>query len=105
MLGYWQILIPVTSNSGNTFAEGRHALFYDYVTERCGGISIYPDIEGAWRTPSGRLQKEKMRPVQFAVSGDAMAHTIAEQARVFYQQDAVLLVKLSSHATLIDGTT
>lgn len=101
MLGYWQILIPVTSNSGNAFAEGRHALFYDYVTERCGGISIYPDIQGVWRTPAGRLQKEKMRPVQFAVKGDQVALNIAKEARVFYQQDEMLLVKLSDNALFV----
>jgi hypothetical protein len=64
------VLVPLTSNTGDPFPEELFETFERHLVSLAGGITRRGDVEGVWRTPDGDLQRERSRAYTMTVDAD-----------------------------------
>lgn len=103
MQDVFQVLVPVADNWGALFGREKHDLFYDFVRERTGGVTILPEVKGQWRDPrTGKLFLESMIPVNIATSAEVF-EDIARHAAAFYEQNCIFTCKVGTHVQFVDA--
>ncbi|RYZ17178.1 MAG: hypothetical protein EOO70_02680 [Myxococcaceae bacterium] len=88
-----QILIPVASNEGVTFAPAHHDAFEAFVIDRFGGLTFAGTVQGAW-LDNGQLYRDTCRLYQVAVTSLTDGGKVGEVvsfAKVHYAQLAICL--------------
>ncbi|HSY99169.1 MAG TPA: hypothetical protein VK788_06720 [Terriglobales bacterium] len=103
VLDLWEVLVPLASNDGVPFSEDHHEAFRRVVRGLPGnrGTTTRPAGDGDWQDcDTGKVYAEKMIPIRFRAC-KADAERIAEHARKFYGQIAVMAYKIASGHDII----
>lgn len=106
VLDLWEILVPLASNDGVPFSEDQHEAFRRVVRGLPGnrGTTTRPAGDGDWQDcDTGKVYAEKMIPIRFRAC-KADVQRIAEHARKFYGQIAVMAYKIASGHDIIVAT-
>lgn len=106
VLDLWEILVPLASNDGVPFPEDHHEAFRRIVRGLPGnsGTTTRPAGDGDWQDgDTGKVYAEKIIPIRFRAC-KADAERIAEHARKFYGQIAVMAYKIASGHDIIMAT-
>ena len=106
VLDLWEVLVPLASNDGVPFSEDHHEAFRRVVRGLPGnsGTTTRPAGDGDWQDgDTGKVYAEKMIPIRFRAC-KADAERIAEHARKFYGQIAVMAYKIASGHDIIMAT-
>jgi hypothetical protein len=107
VLDLWEILVPLASNDGVPFSEDHHESFRRVVRGLPGnsGTTTRPAGDGDWQDGNtGKVYVEKMIPIRFRAC-KADAHRIADHARKFYGQIAVMAYKIAAGHDIIMVTS
>ena len=72
------VLVPLKSNEGHPFEEHLFRKFERHIVSLTGGITRRGDVEGIWRTPGGRLQRERSRAYMTTADAARAEHVMNE---------------------------
>jgi hypothetical protein len=70
------------------------------VKEVSGGMTIHMPSIGKWVSPEGKVFEERMIPVNF-IATEAQARDIVRHTIEYYEQEAVLCIKLAEDFILM----
>lgn len=96
----WEILVPTVRNDGRPFRLRYHRVWDERVKAISGGITIVNPVKGTWISPEGEEFKERMIPVRIMCSREEILQ-IAEMTKEYYEQLAVMVVKVSDETFII----
>lgn len=88
------VLVPVSGNDGVPFAEADFAAFEDLLVDLAGGFTRHGDVTGAWRSPDGRLYRDRSRSYSVTVPTDRIedvASTIERAVTARFGQEAAMI--------------
>ena len=97
----FELLIPLTDNSGHKFTDSHNAKFFQFVRNLAGGLTALSPANGQW-VDSGKVYKERVRPIRIACN-PATIRKIAEYAKQFYKQFSIMYYQLSNKVHFFNG--
>ena len=90
----WEVLVPTIRNNGRPFRTRFHKVWDKKVREITGGLTIHGPVKGQWVSKDGELFAERMIPVRIMCNEDQI-NTIADMTAKYYEQKAVMFMKIS----------
>ena len=90
----FEIAVPVRDNVGRTVPHGRHAAFETSIMVKCGGYTVMPDVDGAWRDDDGRIYYDRMRSYRVACSADEMRELVKIANGIYADQVAFFVAEI-----------
>lgn len=96
----WEILVPTVRNEGAPFRTRYHRVWDEKVKEISGGLTIVSPVKGTWISEEGEEFKERMIPVRIRCSREDM-FKIANMTKKYYDQLAVMVIKISDETFII----
>ena len=96
-----ELLIPLVDNDGVPFADPAFADFEDFLITAAGGFTRRGDVEGAWRSPDGRVMRDRSRSYVVTVPEDITdraASSIDQYVRRQFRQQAAFVETLPARA-------
>lgn len=91
----WEILVPTVRNDGKPYRLRFHRVWDEKVRAISGGMTVCQPTKGHWVNPEGTLFVERMIPVRIIATDDQI-NQIIDYTLSYYEQEAVLAVKISS---------
>jgi hypothetical protein len=95
------LLIPLVDNDGVPFADTAFADFEDFLITTAGGFTRHGDVEGAWKSPDGRVMRDRSRSYVVTVPEnftDRTASSIDQYVRRQFRQQAAYVETLPARA-------
>ncbi|MEO7918222.1 MAG: hypothetical protein ABIT01_02065 [Thermoanaerobaculia bacterium] len=96
-----ELLVPLADNDGVPFTDSTFADFEDSLVRLAGGFTRHGDVEGAWRSPEGRIHRDRSRAYVVSVpssSVDRIASILDTEVRRRFRQEATFLEQLPTRA-------
>ncbi|MEO6326519.1 MAG: hypothetical protein ABIQ65_17985 [Thermoanaerobaculia bacterium] len=93
--------MPLADNDGVPFTDSTFADFEDSLVRLAGGFTRHGDVEGAWRSPEGRIHRDRSRAYVVSVpssSVDRIASILDTEVRRRFRQEATFLEQLPTRA-------
>jgi hypothetical protein len=97
----WEILVPTVRPGGRPIRTRFHRVWDEKVRAIAGGLTICAPAKGTWTAPSGEIFRERMIPVRIACT-ETQARAIAIMTADYYEQQAVLVYRVSDRCFIID---
>lgn len=97
----WKILVPTMGNDGVPFKTKQHKRWDEKVCNLAGGMTILRPVFGKW-IHNGMSYQERNIPVEIVCTREELSH-ILSFTKTFYNQEAILAVKVSDEAIIYDG--
>lgn len=97
----WEILVPTVRNEGKPFRTRYHRVWDAKVKAITGGLTVVTPVKGTWVSDDGEEFKERMIPVRIRCTRDQIFE-IAEMTKRYYDQLAVMVIKISDETYIID---
>lgn len=95
----WEILVPTVRNDGRPFRTRYHRVWDSKVRAISHGLTIMPVAKGQW-VYQGRLFAERMIPVRILATREEI-QKIAEMTVKYYDQQAVMVYRISDEAMIV----
>lgn len=95
----YEILLPLTFNSGKKISKDHHQQFYTYVLNFSSGLTISKPLKGYWYN-NKKLETEDVIFIRFTSTESEMLD-IANFAKKHYLQKAIMCYRLSEDVHFI----
>lgn len=96
----WEVLVPTVRNDGRPIRTRYHRVWDEKVKDLAGGLTVVKPVLGTWVSDEGEEYKERMIPVRI-MCDRATIMKIAELAKTYYDQEAIMVYKISDEAYVI----
>lgn len=94
----WKLMVPTVSNDGKPFTTRMHKEWDKHICRLAGGMTILRPVFGKW-IHQGKAYQERNIPVEVVCTRKELTE-ILEFTKSFYNQEAVLAVKISDEAII-----
>lgn len=96
------LIVPTAANDGTTFPDSKFTRFERLLVDLCRGFTRHGNVEGAWKSPDGRMVRDVSRLYTVSVPSDLadrVTNTLSETIRSAFDQEAVLVEQVPTRAT------
>ena len=92
--------MSTVSNEGKSICTRYHRVWDAQVRAISNGLTVLVPAKGTWISPAGVLFQERMIPVRVRCNRDDIL-TIAEMTKRYYDQEAVMITRISDECIIV----